>query len=318
MTPGAASSVPKLTRAPEGRSCAVKPGRSGRLRTLLNIMRDFHPASFLFLMQFLEGTTGVDKMADEMLTLLERKHLGFSRSSLEPLGADNKDACKMVGRYEWHASDVGLTASVSTIRKIKRLGKEAAPSDDELLLLFEELKGRLHDELAEQYFFALDAREAQFYGSPRDGWDEIIDRFPDAVSDIEEAAKCYALSRYAAAVFHSVHVVEFGLIELGAFIGVTDPLSGWTAVANRLQQIISTKHPIRTDFERDNFPFIEQMQGTVEALKNAWRNKVSHAQAKLVVLTADFSPEIAEEILYATRSFMRRLTDGLPAASPSP
>jgi hypothetical protein len=103
---------------------------------------------------------------------------------------------------------------------------------------------------------------------------------------------------------------------LGTFIGVTDPHSGWTAVANRLQQIISTKHPARTDFERDNFPFIEQVQGTTEALKNAWRNKVSHAHGKLAVLTADFSSEVAEEILYATRAFMRRLADGLPQASP--
>jgi hypothetical protein len=61
--------------------------------------------------------------------------------------------------------------------------------------------------------------------------------------------------------------------------------------------------------------FIEQTHATVEALKNAWRNKVSHAHAKLAVLPGDFSQEIAEEILFATRSFMRQLANRLPPSS---
>ncbi len=41
--------------------------------------------------------------------------------------------------------------------------------------------------------------------------------------------------------------------------------------------------------------FLEQMHGTIEGLKNAWCNKISHAQGKLTLLTADFSPDVAEE-----------------------
>jgi hypothetical protein len=156
-------------------------------------------------------------------------------------------------------------------------------------------------------------REAEYYSKPWKNWEEILRRFPDTASDIEEASKCFALSRYGAAVFHSLQIIEIGLIELGTFIGVADPKSGWTAVANRLAKILSTKHHDRTEFEKQNFEFLEQVQGTVEALKNAWRNKVSHAQGKLVLLTKDFSPEIAEEILFATRAFMRRIATGLPA-----
>jgi hypothetical protein len=61
----------------------------------------------------------------------------------------------------------------------------------------------------------------------------------------------------------------------------------------------------------------EQVHQTAEALKNAWRNKISHAQGRLVLMTATFSPEIAEEILFGTRAFMRRLADGLPPARPA-
>jgi len=44
------------------------------------------------------------------------------------------------------------------------------------------------------------------------------------------------------------------------------------------------------------------------------QESISHAQGRLVLMKKEFSPEVAEEILFATRSFMRRLADGLPAS----
>jgi hypothetical protein len=96
-------------------------------------------------------------------------------------------------------------------------------------------------------------------------------------------------------------------------MGVNDPKSGWTAVSSELKKIVEKKRNLFTDFEKNNFAFIEQLQATIEALKNAWRNKISHAQGVLtLMMNADFSPEVAEEILLATRAFMRRLVEGLP------
>jgi hypothetical protein len=140
----------------------------------------------------------------------------------------------------------------------------------------------------------------------------VAQRFPKIGDDIEEASKCYALSRYSAAVFHSVQIIEIGLIELGSFLNVKDPNSGWTAVSAALKKVIEKSHKDRTEFERQYFKSLEQIQGTVEGLKNAWRNKISHAHGRLVVMTAEFSPEVAEEILLASRSFMRRLAEDLP------
>jgi hypothetical protein len=55
------------------------------------------------------------------------------------------------------------------------------------------------------------------------------------------------------------------------------------------------------------------MQGTVEALKNAWRNKISHVSGqRLLLVSSEFTPDTAEEIMTATRAFMRRLTESLP------
>jgi hypothetical protein len=78
---------------------------------------------------------------------------------------------------------------------------------------------------------------------------------------------------------------------------------------------MKSEYNARTDFERDNYQFLEQVHATAEALQVAWRNKISHAQGRLVLVSKDFSPEIAEEILFATRAFMRRLAGGLPTSS---
>ena len=175
-----------------------------------------------------------------------------------------------------------------------------------------EIRDRLIDELSTKLFLYVPHSRKQLWDNPRDKWESVIERFPDTVLEIEESARCFALSRYAASVFHCIQVVEFGLIELGKFISVSDPKSGWTAVSKRLEQIMKTEHDKLREPERKHFPFLEQINGTVLGLKNAWRNKISHAQGRLVLMTADFSPDVAEEIRMATRAFMRRLAEDLP------
>jgi hypothetical protein len=215
-------------------------------------------------------------------------------------------------RYQSQFAQMGLSASRATARKLGEILEKQGCRCCDINDLCKELQDRLVDETDDKAYFAMTMMEAEFYNNPRRGWEPSINRFPNIVDDVEEASKCFALSRYPAVIFHSVQIVEAGLIELGTFLKVTDPHSGWTAVAGALRKVIDKKHGERTRFERKNFPFLEQVQGTVEGLKNAWRNKISHVGGRLVIMTKEFSPEVAEEILFATRAFMRRLAEGLP------
>jgi hypothetical protein len=169
----------------------------------------------------------------------------------------------------------------------------------------------VENELSLRVFLALQHDRKQYFDSPRAGWEQVIERFPDCVSDVEEMNRCFALSRYGASVFHSIQAIEHGLIAVGDWLGVKDPTSGWTAVSNELKRIVGKKYSDRSQFEKDHFEFIEQLQGTVEALKNAWRNKISHATGRIKI-GSEFIPEVAEEILMASRSLMRRLATDLP------
>lgn len=210
-------------------------------------------------------------------------------------------------------AELELDACIATVKRMQACLNNPLSKYGEFFEFSDELLGRLLDQMKMRTYFALSIKEAEYYQQPREGWEEIIDKFPAVVGDVEEAKKCFALSRYAATVFHSLQVVEIGVIALGQLIGVTDHLPGWTATTNRLQAIVRKRHEERTPFERQHSMFLEQIYATIEGLKNAWRNKISHAHGKLTLLTADFSPDVAEEILFATRAFMRRLATDAPA-----
>ena len=170
----------------------------------------------------------------------------------------------------------------------------------------------MEDECKTVLFFAVDADHKKNFENFAEGWEPAINRWPDLLTDVEEMNKCYALGRYAAAVFHAVHADETALEHVGAWLGVKDHKSGWTASANELDRIVKQLHKDRSPLHQQHFGFIEQLNGTVAALKDAWRNKVSHSQGKLVLLTVEFNDHVAEEILVASRAFVRRVATDLP------
>jgi hypothetical protein len=60
------------------------------------------------------------------------------------------------------------------------------------------------------------------------------------------------------------------------------------------------------------FSALEQINQAAQSMKMAWRNKVNHAAGCLTVMSSDFVPDVAEEIVLGTRGFMRRLATDLP------
>lgn len=273
---------------------------SGRILSLQEIMDEFNFAVFLSLSRGVEGLI----MRTPASLMAEREIDADVRRTVRDLFA--------LRRPDF--VELGLRLSTMTIDRIVRVLDKPNSTFGEYRPLLLELQGRLEDEAFSRRFFQISVREAEYYNRWFDGWMEVLTRFPDAASDVEEAAKCFALARYAAAVFHSTQIVEVGLLALGQFIQVSDPKSGYTAVTRELKRILDKNYKTEmNDFERVNHAFLEQVHGTVEALKNAWRNKIHHAQGRLVLLREDFTPEIAEEILMATRAFMRRLATEMPS-----
>jgi hypothetical protein len=209
--------------------------------------------------------------------------------------------------------ELGFVAFSASLRRLIESMDGDVSNYGDMRRICREMQGRLADEIEARCVLLLSSREATYYEKPRNGWEASLSRFPDISDDVEEAYKCFALSRFPASVFHSIQIIETTLIELGRFLGVSDPLSGWTAVSKKLNSIVQKSYKDRSEFERENFAFLEQLQGTVEALKNAWRNKISHSHERLALVRTDVNFEVAEEVLFASRAFVRRLAEGLPA-----
>jgi hypothetical protein len=200
---------------------------------------------------------------------------------------------------------IGLQVSALHAEELlRKLGREALADSD-----VKALHENIERELSCQFFVGIPASRVEAFTKRLEGWEEIGIKFPAATDDIEEMSKCYALSRYSGAVFHSLMVAEHGLVYLGKILGVTDPKEGWDASSKKLASIVQEGHA--KNLTRLDFRFLEQVNASVQVMKLAWRNKVNHATGKPIVMNGGFAPYVTEEIISATRSFLRLLAEGL-------
>jgi len=81
------------------------------------------------------------------------------------------------------------------------------------------------------------------YLNPLKGWDTVIGRFPKMQYNVEESAKCFALERYGAAVFHILQVAEYGVIQVGKLYGRTGRQALGDPASSGLEN--SSRHPIQ-------------------------------------------------------------------------
>lgn len=194
---------------------------------------------------------------------------------------------------------------------IKELAREQLPNHF-LAHELHTLNGRFRDELATKLFLQIPHNRSQFFDEPLAGWEAIVKRFDSCIRDVEEMNRCFALSRYPAAMFHALHVAEWGAIVLGDKIGVTDPKKGWGPTFKKLNELVKAGHGKLPPTVSVTFEFLEQMHREIETMMLAWRHKVDHAANTLAIVpNADFTPDIAEHIIQSTKVFMSRLMDGI-------
>jgi len=177
--------------------------------------------------------------------------------------------------------------------------------------LLRDLRERIEDDLKNHLFTHLSPSEAEFYTIPLKDWEIAVKRFPKVALDVEESSKCFALGRYAASIFHVLLVAEYGLIQVAKLLNVAGDKPGWGSL-QRLEKILKTDYKDRSLLQQEHSALLSNVVPLTAAIKDSWRHKISHVENKLVWLDADFSPQIAEEIISAVRGFMRRLASDMP------
>jgi hypothetical protein len=215
-------------------------------------------------------------------------------------------------RKQCDAADLNVS-TVEIRRHIELMSdptRQITSADLKIMMIV--LTTHIEDECSTKLFFAIEASHKKYFETPEKGWEQAIERFSDLVDDVYEMGKCYALGRNAAAVFHATQALETGAIHLGKFLRAKDPKIGFVATVNELKRIVKKDPKDRTEFQRQHFAFIEQMEAATVSLQNSWRHKIGHVAGRLILMTADFSDDVAEEILVGSRAFMRRLATEIP------
>ena len=173
------------------------------------------------------------------------------------------------------------------------------------------LRERCDDELQKEFFLHLEPKQAQEYQRPKKEWETVVSRFHKVSYNIEESGKCYALERYGAAVFHVLQVAEYGVIQVAKLLQVEGDKPGWGAL-KRLSDLIKEPFPKRTALAQKHTKLLENVVPLAIVIKDSWRHKLDHVDNQIVWVDTDFSPEVAGEIISATRAFMRKLAKELP------
>lgn len=164
----------------------------------------------------------------------------------------------------------------------------------------------LRDETRLQFFLQIPEPDRALYANVRPFGPEVAEAFPAAGTDVEEAAKCLALDRGTASVFHSMRVMEFGLRALiSESFGNPEFLKGkatWGTIYGRIRD--ESKKP----------------DGTIRAAWAGRQERLSHL-ALLASQVADahrnptmhcermYTVEQARDVFNATGAFMRRLAE---------
>jgi hypothetical protein len=212
--------------------------------------------------------------------------------------------------------DVGLGTSGEAILEFRNelLNfhlPEYAIDPENVVSRVEEIHRTIRREMKTMLFVQIPADQTKWFWSKTEDWKTARERWPKLETDIREAAACYVFDRFGASIFHTLLVAEFGVIKLANLFEVAGDKPGWGAL-DRLEKILKRSYPDRNSVEQQYSKLLEQLLPLLLAIKSAWRDKISHVENKLIWMDTDFSPQMAEEIIVATRGFMRRLAEELP------
>ena len=139
----------------------------------------------------------------------------------------------------------------------------------------------------------------------------IVARFEEAADDISEACACYVFGRSRASVFHSMRIVEVGLLHVAKLAGIDDPKPSWGRVLKDLEKYaLHTEYKDLPEKVKPHREKIRMILPRMQAVQHAWPE--TNVTTRHLFRTQSFSPVEAKDILEATEGFMRTLAHELP------
>ena len=128
----------------------------------------------------------------------------------------------------------------------------------------------------------------------------------NGVFELDEAAKCTALGRPTAAVFHLMRLMEVGVRALARCLQIPDPLKAaernWGHILGEIKKGVDARYPTAATRSHGDGALFEQLHASLDAVKNPWRNATMHVENK-------YTDDQAKHIFAAVKGFMEKLAD---------
>lgn len=197
------------------------------------------------------------------------------------------------------ASDLALDAAHVTARQIRYGFRSDEYKKSLLAEHLNELRGRLHDQLASRQFVHVKPLYVEFY-QQNDLFGQIVnDCFPSAIDDIQDAGTALAVGLGTSCVMHLMRVAEVGLKALAKELDVPYSVS-WEAYLTKIEKSISIKHSLKPAEWKKNEAFFRDFSGDLVTIKNAFRNPTMHVERT-------YSQQEAEQVFLAIKTLMQRM-----------
>jgi hypothetical protein len=168
----------------------------------------------------------------------------------------------------------------------------------------------LNRELTLIRLFVIESEKLRYFEpkSPIFG-SEFEVKYISAVYELDEAAKCLALSRPTACVFHLMRIMEIGIRAVAQCLGIPDPVRAsdrnWGKILEAIKKELDAHRGQAPTKQWMAHPssdgsFFDEVYVSLDAVRIAWRNATMHVEKK-------YTDDEAEHVLVAVKGFMMKL-----------
>jgi len=174
----------------------------------------------------------------------------------------------------------------------------------------------MHDEAKDKTFAFIPSNRVFFCNNDLILGKTVKKAFPSAVKEAKEAGNCVAIEAYTASVFHLMRAAEHGLRALARKLKVNrvkrnTPIeyATWGEIIDALAKKVDALPRPKNTRGAQTLEFYQQAIRTCDALKDLWRNPVSH-------LRGNFNEAKAGSVFYDVRDFFQNLSKRLKESKP--
>lgn len=139
-----------------------------------------------------------------------------------------------------------------------------------------DLSVSLERELSKKLVMFLPENKIGYFDGSKNLFPIIVrESFPSANIDMDEAAKCFALDRYTASVFHSMRIMEVGVNAIGESLKL-EVGKKWHDALEDIQKEIDFWSHTPTSGWKNVQPFYSEAVTYFRKVKDAWRDHTMH------------------------------------------